>query len=307
MKNLNVLIVGTGALANLFGARLVASGMSVTMLGTWAEGLSALQNNGIQLENPSGEIVSYPVLATDDPQDCTGIELALVLVKAWQTERAAAQLAECLAPKGFALSLQNGLGNLEILTRYLRDTRVGAGVTTTGATLLGPGRVRPGGEGVISLGAHPRLKPMVNLLEQANFKIEVTNDLDSLIWGKLLINAAINPLTALLRIPNGELLSRPSARNLMTKTACEVFEVASAQGVRLPFDAPVTAAEDVARRTAANCSSMLQDVNRGAPTEIDAICGAVVASGQKFNVDTPVNHSLWRLVKSMTTGIPPKL
>ena len=306
MKKSNVLIVGTGALANLFGAHLAASGTSIKMLGTWSEGLAALQRIGIQFEKPSGEIISYPVLATNDPHECLGAELALVLVKAWQTERAAAQLAECLAPNGFALSLQNGLGNREILTKYLGDMRVGAGVTTTGATLLGPGHVRPGGEGMISLGAHPRLKSMVNLIEQAKFEIEITKDLDSLIWGKLLINAAINPLTALLRIPNGELLSRPSVRNLMTKTACEVFEVASAQGVRLPFDAPVSAAEDVARRTAANCSSMLQDVNRGAPTEIDAICGAVVESGQKFNIDTPVNHSLWRLVKSMTTGNTPQ-
>ncbi|MBC8507548.1 MAG: 2-dehydropantoate 2-reductase [Anaerolineales bacterium] len=302
MKNSDVLIVGTGALANFFGARLAASGTSISMLGTWPEGLSALQKNGIQFENPSGDRISYPVLATNNPQECAGASLALVLVKAWQTERAARQLTECLAPDGFALSLQNGLGNREILSAYLGDERVGAGVTTTGATLLGPGLVRPGGEGVISLGSHPHLGPMANLLKQANFNIKITSDLDALMWGKLVINAAINPLTALLRIPNGELLSRPSARSLMTKTAREVFAVASARGVRLPFDAPVSAAEDVARRTAENCSSMLQDINRGAPTEIDAICGAVVKSGEQLNVDTPINRSLWMLVKSMTTG-----
>ncbi len=302
MIDSNVLIVGTGALANLFGARLSASGISVAMLGTWAEGLAALQRDGVQLEDAGGALSSYPVKATDDPRDCTGASLALVLVKAWQTERAAGQLAECLSPESIALSLQNGLGNREILAKYLGDQRVGLGVTTTGATLLGPGRVRPGGEGIISLGSHPRLGPLVGILEQAGFKIEITSDLDALIWGKLLINAAINPLTALLRVPNGELLARPSARALMSKTACEVSDVASAQGVRLPFDAPVSAAENVARRTAGNRSSMLQDVSRGAPTEIDAICGAVVKSGRKYNVDTPVNRSLWLLVKSMTTG-----
>ena len=88
----------------------------------------------------------------------------------------------------------------------------------------------------------------------------------------------------------------------MKKTACEVFDVASAQGLKLPFDAPVSAAENVARRTAANHSSMLQDVRRGAPTEIDAICGAVVKSGQQYNVETPVNRGLWHLVKSMTAN-----
>jgi len=302
VKRSNVLIVGTGALANLFAARLSASGVSISMLGTWPEGLAALRRDGVQLVNPDGEVSAYAVKATNDPGDCVGAMFALVLVKAWQTERAADQLAQCLAPEGIALSLQNGLGNKEILSEYLGAERVGLGVTTTGATLLGPGRARPGGEGVISLGAHPRLEPMVDLLEQANFEVEITSDLDALIWGKLVVNAAINPLTALLRVPNGELLKRPAVRAIMTRTACEVSDVAAAQGVRLPFDAPVSAAEDVAHRTAANCSSMLQDVNRGAPTEIDAICGAVVKSGQKFNIDTPVNRSLWRLVKSMTTG-----
>jgi len=300
MNPAKVLIVGTGALANLFAARLSASRVPITMMGTWPDGLAALQKKGVQLVGEKGKVFTYPVQATNDPFECAGANLALVLVKAWQTERAALQLEKCLAPDGVALTLQNGLGNKEILTKYLGSQRVGLGVTTTGATLLGPGCVTPGGEGMISLGANPRLVPMTNLLERAGFKIKTTTDLEALIWGKLVINAAINPLTALLRIPNGELLARPSARALMTKTACEVFDVASAQGVTLPFDAPVSAAENVARRTAANHSSMLQDVSRGAPTEIDAICGAVVKSGQQYNVDTPVNRRLWQLVKSMT-------
>ena len=296
----SVLIVGTGALANLFAARLAARGVLITMLGTWPEGLAALQKSGVRLIDGGGKERAFPVKATNNPDDCVRANLALVLVKAWQTERAAGQLAKCLAPEGVALSLQNGLGNKEILAKYLGDQRVGLGVTTTGATLLGPGRVRPGGEGVITLGAHPRLGSMPELLEQAGFNIEITSDLDALIWGKLVINAAINPLTALLRVPNGELLARPSARAIMTRTAREVFDVATAKGVRLPFDAPVSAAEDVARRTAANRSSMLQDVSRGAPTEIDAICGAVVRTGEQVDVPTPTNYTLLRLVSFMT-------
>ncbi|MBM3144808.1 MAG: 2-dehydropantoate 2-reductase [Chloroflexi bacterium] len=300
--NESVLIVGTGALANLFAARLSASGVSVTMLGAWREGLAALQENGVRMADERGRESVYPVRATHDPQDCVGASLAFVLVKAWQTGRAAAQLTQCLAPEGIALSLQNGLGNQEILAGHLGGERVGLGVTTTGATLLGPGRVRSGGEGAISLGSHPRLEPVIKLLDQASFTVEITTDLDALIWGKLVINAAINPLTALLRVSNGELLIRPSAREIMKRTSCEVFDVASAQGIRLPFDEPASAAEDVARRTAANRSSMLQDVSRGAPTEIDAICGAVVVCGEQYNVNTPVNRSLWLLVKAMTEG-----
>jgi 2-dehydropantoate 2-reductase len=136
-------------------------------------------------------------------------------------------------------------------------------------------------------------------LKSAKFNVEVVENAQSLIWGKLVINAAINPLTALLRISNGELLERPSARELMRALATEVAQVAEAEKVHLPFFDPVSAAEEVARKTSANHSSMLQDVLRGAPTEIDAICGAVVNAGQKHNIDTPLNWACWKLVKAM--------
>jgi len=294
-----VLIVGTGALGSLFAARLAAIGVEVTMLGTWREGLAALRQHGVTIVQPDGRQTAYPVTATGNPADCSGAKYALVLVKSWQTERAAAQLAECLSPDGVALTLQNGLGNRETLAAALGQKRVALGTTTTGATLLSSGRVRPGGEGIISVGSHARLKPLCDLLEETGFKLDILDDVDSLIWGKLVINAAINPVTAMLKIPNGELLTRPTARELSATLANEVAAVAAAQNITLSFPDPATAAENVAERTAVNNSSMLQDVNRGAPTEIDAICGAVVRHGQEFGVDTPVNHTLWRLVSAL--------
>jgi 2-dehydropantoate 2-reductase len=126
------------------------------------------------------------------------------------------------------------------------------------------------------------------------------DDAQSLIWGKLVINAAINPLTALLRVPNGKLLESLSAREMMGALATETARVAAADKISLPFSDPIAAAEEVARKTAANHSSMLQDVLRGAPTEIDAICGAIVKIAQKHNIDTPANWACWKLVKAMT-------
>src|SRR3972149_5276342 len=129
-----VLIVGTGALATLFAARLSANGAPVTLLGTWKEAIQALQRDGARLALEDRSELTAPVRATDDPSACKGARLALVLVKAWQTERAATQLKECLSDDGLAVSLQNGLGNREILVRFLDDSRVGLGVTTLGAT-----------------------------------------------------------------------------------------------------------------------------------------------------------------------------
>jgi 2-dehydropantoate 2-reductase len=177
--------------------------------------------------------------------------------------------------------------------------RVALGVTTTGATLLGPGLVREGGEGIISMQRDPALGPLETALRSANFNVKIVDDAQSLIWGKLVINAAINPLTALLRVPNGKLLELPSAHEMLKALASETAQVARAENIHLPFADPIAAAEEVARKTAANHSSMLQDILRGAPTEIDAICGAVVNTAQKHQLDTPANWACWKMVKAL--------
>lgn len=294
-----LLIVGTGALATLFAARLAQVGVAITMLGTWQEGLEALRKHGARFIDKNGNEHQFDVQAIHDPRECPGVKHALVLVKAWQTERVAAQLKECLAEGGVAVTLQNGLGNRESLAQGLGPQRVALGVTTTGATLLGPGLARAGGEGTISIEQHPALGPIVEALRSAYFQVNVVEDAQSLVWGKLVINAAINPLTALLRVSNGVLLERPSTRELMHALAKEAAQVAGAERVELPFADPALAAEEVALKTAANHSSMLQDVLRGAPTEIDAICGAVVRTADKYHMDTPANWACWKLVKAI--------
>ena len=299
---MNILIVGTGALATLFAARLTEAGHSISMLGTWPNGLSTLCKEGARLVDADGRTYAYPVYATDDPREVGGAKYALVLVKAWQTERAAHQLADCLAQDGLAVTLQNGLGNRETLIRDLGPDRVALGVTTAGATLLGPGLVRAGGDGIISLERNQAIGPLEAALRSAKFNVQTVEDAQSLMWGKLVVNAAINPLTALLRIPNGELLQRPSARGLMSMLARETAAVAEAEEVHLPFDDPGAAVEEVARKTAGNHSSMFQDILRGAPTEIDAICGAVTRRGIQLRVPTPLNYAFWQLVQALAVG-----
>lgn len=318
--NMEILIVGTGALGTLFAARLAQARHNVTMLGTWREGIASLQKDGARLVDSNGNETRFKVHATDDPHECADAKHTLVLVKAWQTERAAKQLSECLADDGLAVTLQNGIGNYETLAQVLNDSttekksgkdsvisevsvakysRVALGSTTTGATLLAPGVARAGGEGVVSIQRHEKIASIESALTSAKFNVHLVEDAQSLVWGKLVINAAINPLTALLRVPNGELLNRPSAREMMAKLAREVVEVAHAEKIKLPFDDPVAMVEEVARKTAANQSSMLQDVLRNAPTEIEAICGAVVEVGRKQNIETPVNWACWQLVRAL--------
>ena len=296
MKSEKILIVGTGAMASLFAARL-AGVAEVTLLGTWEEGLDALEMRGVRLVETDGREESFLVRVARSPEGCQGAKMAIVLVKSWQTRRAADKLAACLHPQGIALTLQNGLGNREILENTLSVERVGFGVTTTGATILEPGRVRSGGEGQIHFRPHPSMTPLVELLTQAGFVMDPVEDVQGLLWGKLVINAAINPLTALLEVPNGALLESPSLMEVMVGAAEETAAVAAALSVKLPFTDPGAQVMDVARSTGENSSSMLQDIRRGAPTEIEAINGAVVREGERAGISASINWTLWHLVQ----------
>lgn len=296
----DLVIVGTGAMGCLFGASLAAH-TRVTLFGSWQQGVHAVRSGGIRVDGPDGPKV-VEVAATSEVGGLAGAQTALVLVKSWQTEDAARRLGGFLAEDGLALTLQNGLGNLETLQRSLGQARTALGVTTVGATLIGPGRVRPGGEGLIYLPEDRRVDSFRSLFERAGFPVRSVGDLQGLIWAKLAVNAGINPLTALLRVRNGALLERADARAVLETAVSEVVAVARAGGEDIAFEDPVTETLEVARRTGQNRSSMLQDLLRGAPTEIDAICGAVVRRGAELSVPTPVNETLWRLVRAAAEG-----
>ena len=295
MKCEEVLIMGTGAMGCLFAAQL-ARVADVTILGTWEEGLTALEEHGVRLVDIHDREEPFTVRVARSSEQCSGARLAIVLVKSWQTRRAAGQLAHCLHPQGMALTLQNGLGNREILEDVLGLERVGFGVTTTGATMLEPGRVRAGGSGPIYFRPQPSMEPLEALLKRAGFVLDPVDDVQGLLWGKLVINAGINPLTALLEVPNGVLLESNSLQEMMVGAAEETAAVAAALDVRLPFDSPAAQVIEVARSTGENTSSMLQDIRRGAPTEIDAISGAIVREGEAAGIPTPINRVLWNLV-----------
>jgi 2-dehydropantoate 2-reductase len=141
------------------------------------------------------------------------------------------------------------------------------------------------------------MTPLADLLTQAGFVMDPVEDVQGLLWGKLVINAAINPLTALLEVPNGALLESPSLMEVIVGAAEETAAVAAALSVKLPFADPGAQVMDVARSTGENSSSMLQDIRRGAPTEIEAISGAIVREGERAGISTPINWTLWHLVQ----------
>jgi 2-dehydropantoate 2-reductase len=285
----------------LFGARL-APLANVTLLGSWPEQVQAIRQNGLTLIEPDGRSRQQSIHATHLPAEIPPADIVLIAVKSHQTEQAARQAQQILAPNGLVLTLQNGIGNLETITAVITQNPVTLGTTSEGATIVEPGIVRHAGWGHTYLTQTAetavRIQKIAALFRQAGFQTEITNNVESLIWGKLAVNAGINPLTALLRVPNGFLAENAAAREVMQAAANEVAQVAAAQGIQLPFTDAGQQALAVAQSTAANHSSMLQDVLRGAPTEIDVICGAVVKYGRLHNIPTPINEQLWTAVKT---------
>ena len=294
-------IIGTGAMGCLFAARL-APLADVTVLGTWREAVHALQVFGVRLcEN--GHEVTAPVRAQSDPGQVEPVDLALVLVKGCQTERAARWAEKILRAEGIALTLQNGLGNLEIIEAEVGAPRAALGVSLQGATLLGPGHVRHAGCGLTTVAARSenraRLEEVATLFTGAGIETCLTDDVRTLLWSKLVVNTAINALTAILRVPNGWLVENADARAVMEQAARETAAVAMALGIALPCDDPAAQAVLAAQATATNYSSTLQDVLRGAPNELSMINGAVVREAQRIGMRAPVNAALLHLARAL--------
>jgi 2-dehydropantoate 2-reductase len=287
---MRIVIFGAGAMACLFGAQLSAVAQ-VALVDPWTEAIDEIRKCGILVEGSpdSGRIT---VEAHYLGERCEPADLLLVLVKSWQTQQVAPHISDCLKAEGVAVSFQNGLGNVELL-----GERVFPGSTSEGATLVGLGHIRSCGRGP-TYAVAPEWA--VDLMRKAGFECYrcSRDQAESLLWSKLTVSCGINAITALLSITNGEILMSREASDIMIRAAEESAAVARAGEIDLPFSDAGAHAREVALKTAANKSSMLQDILRGAPTECDAINGAVVREGKRLNVPTPVNEILWRLVSA---------
>ncbi|MEI6808025.1 MAG: 2-dehydropantoate 2-reductase, partial [bacterium] len=203
------------------------------------------------------------------------------------------------------VSMQNGLDNGRTIARAVARSRIACGVTGHGAVNLGSGKIIHAGTGRTRIAPlNPAFGPIARrtavLLRSATFDATATNDVNCIIWSKLVVNAAINPLTAVLNVPNGYLLSDPVAKKTMLEAADEAATVAKAKGVSLAFRNPRNEVETVCRATSENISSMLQDVRLHRKTEIEVINGAIVREARRMGVPVPVNSMLLRRVLAIS-------
>jgi 2-dehydropantoate 2-reductase len=305
-----ILVAGAGALGSIVGGLLAASGWPVTLLGRRAQ-LDAVRAHGLSIDGLFGTHRVRGLECVTDAADLRGPYAAILLtVKSYDTAAMAAAVAPFLAPDGVLVSLQNGLGNVEAAERVLGAGRVLGARVIFGAELVAPGHTRvtvyadPVLIGTLDGRGSAAAERWAGALAAAGIPAEPTPELLAELWGKVIYNAALNPLGALLAMRYGEVAAHPDTRAILETVIEEAFSVARADDVALRWPNAMAYRDVFYGRlvpaTADHWPSMLRDLERGRPTEIDAMNGYIAARGAVHGVPAPVNATLTRLVRART-------
>jgi 2-dehydropantoate 2-reductase len=297
---MKTVIIGAGAMGSLFGGLLSRSGEEVWLVDIWKDHIDTLRTRGLSLEEKE-ETQTVRVNATTDVTSPGKADLVLIFVKAYHTEKAASDALALEKEDTVFLTLQNGLGNEEAICRKVDRKKVMLGVTSHGATLLGPGHIRHGGWGKTYLGeldgkVTDRVTQITQRFQKAGIETEVSPQIHDLVWEKLLVNVGLNALAALTGLKNGQVLDYPETLRLLEALVSEAVEVAKRKGIRLK-DNPVDRVKAVLEATRENRCSMGQDFDYKRRTEIDAINGAVVREAGRLGISVPYNQTITDLIK----------
>ncbi|MDO8525100.1 MAG: 2-dehydropantoate 2-reductase [Candidatus Omnitrophota bacterium] len=301
---MKIAIAGPGALGCLIaGALKNKTKEDIWIYDDSPERAVRIKDGGIKVEGLSGSY-QVKVNASADAKEIGICDFVIICVKSYSTEDACKDIKDLVGENTFIVTLQNGIGNVQILNDYFGPEKVIAGITNHGSTLLGAAHVRHAGKGETIIGKSDGklsggLRDLQNLLAKAGFETKVSKDIDSVIWGKLIINVGINALTAITRLNNGRLTEYEEARSLLRAAVQEAAKIVKRKRIKLAYDDPIQKVESVCKATAGNVSSMLQDVLNKKRTEIDFINGAVIRQGKALGIATPVNEVLTNLVKTI--------
>jgi 2-dehydropantoate 2-reductase len=300
---MKIVIVGPGAMGCLSAVLLQRAKQELWILDKRKDRAEKIAKQGISTQGLSGNLQA-DVKITTSPQDIGTADLVIISVKSYDTKEAIKHALPLIGKATTILTLQNGIGNLEIIGEIAGQGKIIAGVTNQGATLLDIGSVRHAGRGETIIGGldgkiTPELRCVREVFNKSGIETKISRDIKGLLWSKLIINAGINALSAITRLANGKLIEFEWTRRILREAAAEATKVAKRKRIKLIYDDPLAKVEAVCEATAANISSMLQDVFKKKRTEIDFINGVIVRQGQELGIATPVNSLLTDLVKTI--------
>jgi 2-dehydropantoate 2-reductase len=299
---MRIYMIGSGAMGSVYGGLLRRAGFDVTLIDPRADHVGLIQRNGLIVEGVRGRhVIKLPARTSHaglEPAD-----LAIIFTDANSTKDAARTAAEVLKADGFALTLQNGIGNVEALVGELGQARVVAGVSMNSAANPEPGRALYTNAGLTSIGeldgrTTERIQAVAAMLNKAEIETAVILDPMAHIWGKFVLNCAINSLTAVTGLRSGEIYRTPEVNALQDRIIDEILMVVERKGMKLPEADPRKKIKEHCR-VRYNRPSMMQHVERGQRTEIDALNGALVREAKALGLAVPCNEALVAIVKGV--------
>lgn len=302
LNDMKIAIVGAGALGCLFGGKMAAQGQDVYFYDAWPAQVEALRTGGITVRDPNRELKTPPVRATGSFDDLRDRDLYFVFVKSYDNARILPALKEIAGPHSRVITMQNGLGNAEFASEFFAPERILIGVTFQGGTLIEPGVMEHrafGATNIANFSGRPDafLAQVEELLREAGFDTKAHDNVDSIIWSKLVQNAAYNALTGITRLRMGRIVCGPG-RRIAEMVIEEIAAIADRKKIPLSYADPVAdTMKLIEDKMPEVVSSLLSDILKQRPTEIDTLNGAVVQEGKKLGIPVPANELITNLVK----------
>lgn len=303
---MKIAIVGAGAIGRFFGGMLSRGSHEVVFVERDPQIVSVLNKKGIQfieLGDTGGDVsLTVQTKATTEASSIDACDLSILAVKGYTTAAATKSMAHLVNGHAPVLTIQTGLGNIETMSKIVDRGNILGGVTYHGATSLHGSKVRHAGSGQTFIGEldgdrTERLERLTEAFENCGIQTKLSGNIEGDIWAKGLIYSAINPLSAILRLKNGQLIEKMESIALAKRLIDEGKLVAQAHAVQLPQEDLYDRLLEVCRRTAENLSPMLQDILNNRPTEIDALSGAIYSMGKHKGVGAPVHQTMTELVR----------
>lgn len=296
-------VIGAGAVGSLFASLLKTKNNDTVLFDTDIDKINYISRNGIELVFPesSGKKRIFPE-AVSDTGRIRNYDYYLICVKSYSTEAAVKSIVSCAGENLVIVTFQNGMGNADIIRKYFPDTSSAAGTTSEGAAFINPATVIYGGRGKTALSmidsrSNSKLMPLIDALNSCGLEAALTDSFRKDIWKKLIINAAVNPLTAVLKLENRYISESVYLRNITEMIIRETVKAAESDGIFFDIDDITNTVYTVAEKTGRNRSSMLQDIENCRKTEIDFISGAAAEIAEKNGIASPVNRIMQNIVK----------
>jgi 2-dehydropantoate 2-reductase len=306
---MRIAVMGTGGTGGYFGGLLARAGEEVTFIARGAH-LEAIRKNGLAVESVLAGDFSISATATDNPNDIGPVDFVLFCVKAYDNAAAAEQIRPLIGPKTVVLSVQNGIDNEEKIGRIVGPEHVVGCVSYVSSTIKSPGVIaQTGGPGTLVFGemqggTSARTEALQNTLQNSGITAELHPDIQIALWQKFLGICGVNGITALTRLPMGEIVACKETHNLMRGTMQEVETVARASGANLPEGCVDQSMNFFSSMAPSVRGSMYYDLAAGRRLELEVLNGTVVRLGGEHGIPTPINFVIYAALKPYLDGMP---